>query len=79
MGKNLDRNQTYPLYSTMAPVPPLTVRISATLRIMSVELSVELSASGLEPVRHTLGSSPARHLASKLNIDDLRCFELPGH
>ena len=35
-----------PWYSTMAPVPPLTVRISATFRIMSVVLLISGSMDG---------------------------------
>ena len=44
-----------PKYSTMAPVPPLTVRISATLRMTSladgpaVELAGEVDADELRP------------------------------
>jgi hypothetical protein len=75
-----------PWYSTIAPVPPLTVRIPATLRMMSAThvskpLSFAYFVTSDEWIR-TLGSSPARELASKLDTNDLGSLQLPrktGH
>jgi hypothetical protein len=81
-----------PWYSTMAPVPPLTVRIPATLRMMSVVAVSFCASSRVSPVedgkprlsrndlkiKHTLRRSPAGELASKLDTDDLGGLQLPG-
>ena len=68
-----------PWYSTIAPVPPLTVRIPATLRMMSVDY-VSVVAPLRNPIFQirTLGSSPAGELASKLNTNDLGGLQFPG-
>ena len=66
----------------MAPVPPLTVRIPATLRIISVKKVSMNSRKKFGDQKRTRRSSPARQLASKLNTNDLRGLELPrkvGH
>ena len=68
-----------PWYSTMAPVPPLTVRIPATLRIMSVvDVSACYPTCSKQLRVRTLGSSPARQLTSQLDTNDLGSFEFPG-
>jgi hypothetical protein len=71
-----------PKYSMIAPVPPLTVRIPATLRITSIgeiEASDFRSSRGRrdENRKHTLRSGPSRDLTSKLDSNALRAFELP--
>jgi hypothetical protein len=77
-----------PKYSTMAPVPPLTVRIPATLRMMSIKCQLNGSVSpfylkGADSGftgsgERTLGRSPAAKTAGKLNTNDLGCLKLPG-
>ena len=64
-----------PRYSTMAPVPPLTVKIPATLRMTSNGI-VQKCAFGITR-RHTLGSCPSANLASQVDTDDLRALQFP--
>jgi hypothetical protein len=66
----------------IAPVPPLTVRSPATLRMISVEKISIMSKKSHKNHKRTLGSGPAVKLASKLDTDDLRSLKLPrkiGH
>src|ERR1700753_441846 len=59
----------------MAPVPPLTVNIPATLRMMSELLLI--AATPWSYLKHTFWSSPSRQLASKPNPNDLWCLQFP--
>lgn len=67
-----------PKYSTIAPVPPLTVRIPATFRIMSACVISLCIFQYTENTLRTLGTGPSGKLTGKLNTNDLRCLELPG-
>lgn len=75
-----------PKYSMMAPVPPLTVRMPATLRMTSAaqhrattrRQRPALAQGQREEGARTLGGGPARDLASELDTDPLRALELPG-
>ena len=65
-------------YSMIAPVPPLTVRIPATFRIISVTIFSIESSKICAKQKRTLGRSPARELASKLDTNNLGGLKLPG-
>lgn len=59
------------------PVPPLTVRIPASLRMTSMderELSEGLLRKDDQP---TFRRGPARNLARQINANDFRTLELP--
>ena len=67
-----------PWYSMMAPVPPLTVRIPATLRMTSAHISSGCSIA----LQLTFGGGPSAHLAVEVDSNDLGRLELPwdvGH
>ena len=81
-----------PKYSTMAPVPPLTVRMLATLRMTSVGWRLAVgggggdalgarcehgAAAGQQQMQRTLGRGPAVELAGELDTDGLGALELP--
>ena len=65
-----------PLYSTIAPVPPLTVRIPATFRMTSVlgvrYIQVLLSSKAL-----TFRGSPAANRAREVYTNDLGALKFP--
>src|ERR1700761_1692683 len=68
-----------PWYSTMAPVPPLTVKIPATFRITSrSEESVSKEKDrNEEKKKQTLWSSPPANLPGQPHTNDLRALQLP--
>ena len=79
-----------PWYSMIAPVPPLTVKIPATLQMTSTnekkgwkgQLRRVLGDSRSERDQLTLGSSPSSDLSLEPDSDDLRALKLPrdvGH
>jgi hypothetical protein len=80
-----------PWYSTMAPVPPLTVSSPATLRMISgarvsfgesIDSSPSATHSELDAKQgwkrpHTFGSSPSGQFTSKPDTNDLGRLQLP--
>lgn len=66
-----------PWYSTMAPVPPLTVRMPATLRMISEKKWSANELEGYAGYKLTFGSSPTRQFSSELNSNDFGCLQLP--
>jgi len=66
-----------PWYSTIAPVPPLTVKMPATLRMMSGKVvSMSELYTWYQGVL-TFRGGPARHLAGELDADELGSLEFP--
>lgn len=71
-----DRDSTPgPLYSTMAPVPPLTVRMPATLRMTSGAGSK--LGRGVKRSKHTLWCCPSSNFACQVDANDFGTLEFP--
>src|SRR5882762_5749964 len=64
-----------PLYSTIAPVPPLTVRTPATLRITSKTALAVYHATTRHS--HTFRGGPTANLACEVHADDLGALKFP--
>ena len=65
-----------PKYSTMAPVPPLTVKIPAVFKIMS-DITRQFIPRGVCN-DNTFGRSPSGQMPSQLDTNDLGRLQFPG-
>jgi hypothetical protein len=64
-----------PLYSTMAPVPPLTVRMPATLRMTSATNDKIQTARGTD--NPTFRRRPTAYLSREVDADHFGCLKFP--